>query len=125
VTTLVCFTAAGTRYAIPVTSTLSVRPASTVVHVPSDRADMVGVLPGDPVLSVISPLGVGAGASHVLVVTTPERDYGLLVDAVTDVCTVDDAAIRPAPDHGVVIAVAERPDGVLLIADPTAMGAQS
>ena len=48
------------------------------------------MLPGDPPLSVISPLGAGADADHVLVVTTPDHDYGLLVDAVTEVCAFDD-----------------------------------
>ena len=124
-TTLVCFRAAGARYAVPVASTRAVRPASAMVAVPLAEGGVVGVLPGNPVLSVISPLGAGDAAAHVIVVTTPERDYGLLVDAVTDVCTVDDAAIQPAPDGGVVVAVAERGDGVVLIADPVAMGARA
>ena len=82
------------------------------------------MLPDDPVLAVISPLGAAADAAHVLVVTTPERDFGLLVDAVTEICTVADDRIRPAPDGGVVVAVAERPDGMVLIADPSAIGAR-
>jgi chemotaxis signal transduction protein len=115
---MVCFRAGGTRYAIAVTATLAVRPASTIIPVPSTTDEhVIGMLPDDPVLAVISPLGAGPEAAHVLVVTTPERDVGLLVDAVTDVCTVPDDRIRAAPDGGVVVAVAERPDGVMLVAD--------
>ncbi|MET0147170.1 MAG: chemotaxis protein CheW [Ilumatobacteraceae bacterium] len=121
-TTLVCFRAAGTRYAIRVSSTLAVRPAALIVGVPSESRDVVGILPGDPVLSVLSPLTVDADAAHVLVVTTPGRDFGLLVDAVTEVFTIDESAIRPVRDAGLVIGVVERPGGVLLLTDAMAIG---
>jgi len=120
-TTIVCFRAAGTRYGMPVSSTLAVRRAAEIVSLPSDGGAVVGVLPGDPVLSVIAPFALDDDAAHVLVVTTPGRDFGLLVDAVTEIVTIDDTDIRPAPDAGVVVGVAERSDGVVFITDPVAI----
>lgn len=124
---MVCFSAGGVRYAIPVDATLAVRPSAGLVELPGCRPGVVGVLPGDPVLSVISPLAAGAGAAHVVVVTTTGHDYGLLVDAVTEVCTFDDMGIHPAPagqQHDLIVGVAERSGGLVLITDPDALAAR-
>lgn len=123
-TAMVCFKAGENMYAIPVTATLGVRLAAGIVQMPSQRPDIVGVLPGSPLLSVISPLD--GGGNHILVITTPEGDYGLLVDQVTEVCDVTDDAIRPAPagqDRTLILGVAELGDDRrLFLADPVAIG---
>jgi chemotaxis signal transduction protein len=126
-TTMVCFSAGGVSYAIPVVATLAVRTVEGMVTMPEPRPDVLGVLPGDPPLSVIAPLGTEADANHILVVTTPDLDYGLLVDAVTDVCSFDDRAIQAAPagqDGSLIAGVVERGGALVLIADPEAMAAR-
>ena len=126
-TKMVCFSAGGVSYAIPVDATLAVRTVEGMVTMPEPRPDVIGILPGDPPLSVIAPLGTHADANHILVVTTPEQDYGLLVDAVTDISAFDDHAIRPAPagqDVGLIAGVAERDGTIVLIADPEALAAR-
>jgi chemotaxis signal transduction protein len=123
-TAMVCFRAGENRYAIPVTSTLAVRPALGVVPLPSPQPNVIGVLPGDPILSVITPLS--ATGKHVLVITTPDHDYGLLVDEVTGVHNIDDEHVGPAPlgqDHRLIAGVTKRAGALLFLADPTAMGA--
>ena len=126
-TTMVCFHAGGVSYAIPVVATLAVRTVQGMVTMPEQRPDVLGVLPGDPPLSVIAPLGTDADANHILVVTTPGLDYGLLVDAVTDICAFDDRSIQAAPagqGAGLIAGVAERAGAIVLIADPEAMAAR-
>ena len=126
-TTMVCFSAGGVSYAIPVDATLAVRTVEGMVTMPEQRPDVVGVLPGDPPLSVIAPLGTGADANHILVVTTPQLNYGVLVDAVTEISRFDDRSIRAAPagqDGGLIAGVAERAGAIVLIADPEAMAAR-
>jgi chemotaxis signal transduction protein len=125
------------RYAIPVDAAVAVRLSDGMVTLPghrsdadrsdAERSDVVGVLPGNPVLSVISPLDASGDARHILVVTTPEHDFGVLVDAVTDVTRFEDDKLQPAPPgrhHGLIAGVAERADGIVLIADPDALAAR-
>jgi chemotaxis signal transduction protein len=126
-TKMVCFRAGGVSYAIPVDATLAVRTVAGMVALPEPRPDVIGLLPGDPPLSVIAPLGTDADANHVLVVTTPHLDYGLLVDAVTEICVFDDRSIQTAPagqDAGLIAGVAERSGAIVLIADPEALAAR-
>jgi chemotaxis signal transduction protein len=126
-TKMVCFSAGGVNYAIRVEATLAVRTAAGMVTMPEQRPDVVGVLPGTPPLSVIAPHGTAADANHILVVTTPALDFGLLVDAVTEICAFDDCSIQSAPagqDAGLIAGVAERAGTIVLIADPDAMAAR-
>jgi chemotaxis signal transduction protein len=126
-TKMVCFSAGGVSYAIPVDATLAVRTVTGMVTLPEPLPDVIGVLPGDPPLSVIAPLGTAADANHILVVTTPDLDYGLLVDAVTEICAFDDRLIRAAPagqDADLIAGVAERAGAIVLIADPEALAAR-
>lgn len=124
---MVCFNAGGISYAIPVEATLAVRTADGMVTMPEQRPDVVGVLPGDPTLSVVAPLGTAADANHILIVTTPNLDYGLLVDAVTEICSFDDRSIHAAPagqSAGLISGVAERAGAIVLIADPEALASR-
>ena len=122
--TMVCFQAAGTRYCLPVEATRAVRPAGGMVVLPDARADVVGLMPGDPPLTVISPLGAGQDG-QILVVQTGEVTFGLLVDTVSGLRRVDDAGIRVAPqgqDRVLVSGIVDADDGMMLVADAAALG---
>ena len=125
-TAMVCFRAGGNTYAITVWATLGVQSASRVVRMPSQADDVVGLIPGDPALSVVSPLA--ATGHQVLVVAVGEYSYGLLVDEVTEVCDIDEASIGPAPtgqDRQLVIGTVQRGQELVMIADPTALADRS
>lgn len=78
-----------------VTSTRAVLRSTGMVALPAPHPDVAGIIPGDPPLTVISPLGSGGG--QILVVDTGQQTFGLQVDAVTGLRSVDDVDIRPAP----------------------------
>ena len=96
-TTMVCFTAAGAAYCMPVEATRAVRRTTGMVTLPAARPDVAGLIPGDPPLTVLAPLG--AGGTHILVVEIADHTFGLQVDTVTGLRRIADADIRPAP-HG-------------------------
>ena len=79
--TMVCFRAAGAAYCLPVDNTRSVRRTVGLVALPGAGPDVVGIIPGDPPLTVISVLG--AGGDHILVIEAGERLFGLQVESVT------------------------------------------
>ena len=121
-TAMVCFRAGGNTYAITVWATLGVQSASNVVRLPSQADDVIGLIPGDPALSVVSPLA--ATGDQVLVVAVGDHRYGLLVDEVTEVCDIDESSIGPVPsgqDRQLVIGTTQRGQALVLIADPTAL----
>lgn len=66
-----------------------------MVDLPEPRTDVVGLLPGDPPLSVLSSLG--AGGAQVLVVISDEIRYGLHVLEVLGVRRFDDDQVSPPP----------------------------
>lgn len=100
VLTMVCFEAAGASYCVPLDATRSVRTTADLVALPDPAPDVVGLLPGEPPLTVISPLKspLSSGRGHILVMETNNKSFGLLVDAVTGLERFDDSAVRPAPD---------------------------
>jgi chemotaxis signal transduction protein len=121
---MVCFQAAGTGYCLPVEATRAVRPVLGLVVLPAARADIVGLLPGAPPLTVVAPLGAGGGAGQVLVVQVDGTTFGLLVDNVSGLRRVDEADIRIAPqgqDRGLVCGTVEADGRLLLVADATAL----
>jgi len=121
-TAMVCFRAGGNTYAISVWATLGVRSASNVVRLPSQADDVVGLIPGDPALSVVSPLA--ASGDQVLVVAVGEHRYGLLVDEVTEVCDIDESSIGPTPggqDRRLVTGTIERGSALILVVDPSTL----
>jgi chemotaxis signal transduction protein len=124
-TTVVCFQSAGTAYCMPVQATRSVCRASGLIALPAPGPDIAGLLPGNPPLTVISPLG--AGGSHVLVVEVRERTFGLLVDAVTGLRRINDTDINPPPagqnqpDRPLVCGTIDTGDQLVLVTDPDAL----
>lgn len=92
---MVCFQASGTAYCLPVDATRAVLRSSGMVRLPAPHPDVSGIVPGDPPLTVISPLGTGG--AHILVISADERTFGLQVEQVTGLRLVDDADIHPAP----------------------------
>jgi chemotaxis signal transduction protein len=121
---MVCFRAAGTDYCLPVEATRAVRPVLGMVVLPAVRADVVGLLPGSPPLTVVSPLGAGGGGGQILVVEAGGSTFGLLVDAVSGLRRVDDADARVAPrgqDRGLVSGTVEADGCLLLVADAAAL----
>lgn len=92
---MVCFSAAGTAYCLPVRATRAVRTVAGMVALPDPAPDVAGILPGDPPLTVISPLR--ARGTRVLVIEVGATLVGLLVDEVTGLRRVEDADIGPAP----------------------------
>jgi len=128
-TTVVCFEAGGDAYCLPVESTRGVRRADGIVSLPAPRADVAGIVAGDPPLTVIATLGRSRrGSGQILVIETADKTFGLLVDAVTGLRRIDPSRVNDAPDGQ-----AEQPlvsgtidvDGrLLLIADADAIGAR-
>ena len=123
--TLVCFRTAQGRFALPVESTLAVRKSDGLVELPAPRPDIVGVLPGDPPISVLAVLG--AGSDHVLVVTEQGAQFGVHVLEVLGVKRFADDQIGPPPkgqQGGLIAGVVDGADEMMLIADPRALAAR-
>lgn len=121
-TTMVCFQSAGTAYCMPVDATRAVRRTSGMISLPAPGPDIAGILPGDPPLTVISPLG--AGGTQVLIVEAGERTFGLLVDAVTGLRRITDAEISPRPagqDRPLVCGTIDIGEQLVLVTDPDAL----
>ena len=121
-TTMVCFTAAGAAYCIPVEATRAVRRTTGMITLPAARPDVAGLIPGDPPLTVLAPLG--AGGSHILVVEIAARSFGLQVDTVTGLRRVDEADIRPAPqgqDRTLISGMIDTGGDLVMITDPSAL----
>lgn len=123
--TMVCFEAAGSAYCVPLQAARSVRTTDDLVALPDPAADVVGMLPGDPPLTVISPLR--SEGKHILVMEADDKSFGLLVDVVTGVERFADHDIRPAPDgqdRALVSGTLEIDGRFVLVADPTALASR-
>jgi chemotaxis signal transduction protein len=119
---MVCFQAAGAAYCMPVEATRAVRRATGMVLLPAARPDVAGLIPGDPPLTVISPLGASGG--HILVVEAGDTRFGLLVDAVSGLRRIHDADIRLAPqgqDRALISGTVEADGDMILVADADAL----
>ena len=96
-----------------------------MVDLPIARADVVGILPGDPPLSVLSSLG--AGGDHVLVVVSDDVRYGLHVLEVLGVVAFDDdrsARRRRDKQGGLIAGTVYGADELVLVADAQALAAR-
>jgi chemotaxis signal transduction protein len=119
---MVCFQAAGAVYCLPVEATRGVRTSSGMIVLPAARPDVAGLMPGNPPLTVISPLGAAGG--HILVVESGDTTFGLLVDKVSGLRRVEDAEVRLAPrgqDRGLVSGTVADGDDLILVADADAL----
>lgn len=138
--TLVFFRDGEGRYAVPVESTLGVRLATGLVPLPRPADGVVGLLPGNPPLSVVSMLpskSVGGNGTddegappadarrgHILLLADGEHRAGLLVDAVTRVARVPTSNIGGPPDGQaleVVAGVVDVDGDLVMLADVAAL----
>jgi chemotaxis signal transduction protein len=122
---MVYFEAAGARYCLPVQVTRSVRIADDMIALPDPAVDVAGIIPGDPPLTVISPLQ--SNGTHVLVIEADGKTFGLLVDAVTGLRRIDDADIRPAPQgqgRPLISGTLDTGGSLVLVADPSVLARQ-
>jgi chemotaxis signal transduction protein len=122
---MVCFRTAQGQFALPVESTLSVRGTDGLVELPSAGADTVGVLPGEPPLSVLSTLG--AGDDRVLVVVSDDVRYGVHVLEVLGVRRIDDGQFGPPPLgqlDGLIVGTISGLGELVLVADARALAAR-
>jgi chemotaxis signal transduction protein len=116
---LVRFHTADGVYAVPVEHAREVRTADGLLPLPSPRPGVAGLLArGDDAVPVLALLGAGHG--HVLVLDSGGRVFGLLVEAVTGVESVDEASVAPPPpgqDDPIVAGVIHEGETMVLIAD--------
>lgn len=121
---LVRFRTGDGTYAVPVTSAREVRPAEGLQPLPSPRPGVAGLLARDEVAVPVLD-GLGPGRGHVLVLDNDGQVFGLLVEEVTGVSSVDDAAIAPPPpgqDDPMIAGVLHEDDGVVLVVDVAVLG---
>ena len=121
-TTMVCFEAGDTAYGLPLQHVRSVRVSDDLVALPDPARDVVGIVPGDPPLTVISPLQ--DRGRHIVVVEAGGRTFGLLVGMVTGLRQIADRDIRPAPEgqgRPLVSGTVEEDGRLLLLTDPIAL----
>jgi chemotaxis signal transduction protein len=121
-TTMVCFRVAGAAYCIPVDATRAVRPTAGMIDLPSPGPDIAGLIPGDPPLTVIAPLG--PSGKQILVLESAGKTFGLLVEAVTGLRRISPDAINPAPegqDRQLVAGTIHDGEQLLLLTDPDAL----
>jgi chemotaxis signal transduction protein len=122
---MVCFTAAGAEYCLPVHAARSVRTSDAMISLPDPNPDVSGMLPGDPPLTVISPLHSERG--QILVLEAGNKTFGLLVDAVTGLRRIDDAELGPAPEgqgRQLVCGTLYSNGRMILVADPLALAGE-
>jgi len=122
---MVRFTADNAEYCLPVSAARSVRTADGILSLPDPGLDVAGIIPGDPPLTVISPLHGSRG--HILVIESGDKTFGLLVDVVTGLWRINDADIGPAPEgqsRPLISGTLHAGGRLILVADPSALGGQ-
>jgi chemotaxis signal transduction protein len=124
-TTMMCFQAGGGRYCLAVQAARGVQRAERIVPLPGSATDVVGVIQGDPPLTVIAPLG--AGGRQILVVEVGGKRFGLLVDVVTGLRQVaaGDIAAAPAGQRlDLISGTAESYGDLFLVVDPARLASR-
>jgi chemotaxis signal transduction protein len=120
--TMVQFEVSGSAYCLPVESTRAVRSSAGLVALPAPRPNVAGLLPGDPPLTVMQPLG--PGGNHIIVMQVGDVRFGLLVEAVTGLRRIDETTIREAPrgqDQELVSGSIDIDGRLVLLTDPLAV----
>jgi chemotaxis signal transduction protein len=121
-TTMVCFRAGGTDYAVPVEHVREVCSGEALLPLPAPRPGVMGLLSGQgDALTVIAPLG--DGHDHVLLLDREDRAFGLLVAEVTGVVTFSgEVGPPPAGQIGHLISgIINTPNGLVLVVDVAAL----
>jgi chemotaxis signal transduction protein len=124
-TTMVRFLSGGATYAIPVQATRGVRAADGIIALPTPAPDVAGIVPGNPTLTVITPLG--SGGAQILVIEADNTTFGLLVEQVTGLRRIVDADIGGAPsgqDRALVSGTIAIDGQLVMIADAHALAQQ-
>ena len=116
---LVRFRTSVGSYAVPVEHAREVRSGEGLLPLPSPRDGVAGVVSrGDDAVPVLDRLGGGGG--HILVLEAGAQVFGLLVEQVTGVQSVDDGAVAPPPpgqEDAVVAGVVQEGDVMVLVVD--------
>jgi purine-binding chemotaxis protein CheW len=117
-TTLVCFRTGDGEYALPVEHVREVRSRDALLPLPGAQDGVAGLLSYfGKTLTVLSTLG--ASGSQVLLLEHGDHAFGLLVEDVTRVLTID-GQIDPAPrgqERDYISGVVSTGDGPLLLVD--------
>ena len=122
---MVRFTAAKAEYCLPVQAARSVLTTEGMISLPDPNPDVAGMMPGDPPLTVISPLHGERG--QILVIQVDGKIFGLLVDLVSGLERVDDADIGPPPDgqsRPLICGTLHSEGRLVMVADPSALVGQ-
>ncbi len=122
--TMVEFRMAGASYCLPVEATRAVRSSVGMVTMPASSPKVAGLLPGDPPLTVMAPLGLDG--HHVIVMEVANQRFGLLVDTVTGLRRVDESDIREAPSgqqSKLISGTVSIGGQLVLLADPSEVAA--
>ena len=120
--TLVHFVTGDGKYCVPVEATIGVRSAAGLVPLPVPRPGVVGVLPANPPLTVLSLLG--SGRDRILVLAAVGSTFGLLVEEVTGLSSIDEAEIGKPPEgqhEALICGVVGGEQGLEFLADPAAL----
>jgi chemotaxis signal transduction protein len=122
---MVCFTTSQGRFAIPIEATLSVTTTDQLAHLPTPRADVVGVLPGDPPITVLATFGTEG--QRVVVAVSDGLRFGLQVIEVVGVRHFDDDQIGPPPagqEGELISGMVRGSDELTLVVDANALAAR-
>ena len=124
-TTMVCFTAAKAEYCLPVQAARSVRTADGMISLPDPRPGVAGMIPGEPPLTVVSPLHGDPG--QILILQVGDRTFGLLVDRVTGLRRIEEVDIGPPPGgqlRPLISGTLHTGGRLVLVADPGELAGQ-
>ena len=105
---LISFSIASQEYCVDVMSVREIRGWTQATTLPASPEHVRGVinLRGTvlPIVDLSARLGLGTTASSarnvIIVVDIGEKQVGLLVDAVSEIFTIDPRTMQPAPDVG-------------------------
>jgi purine-binding chemotaxis protein CheW len=105
------FNLAGEEYGVDILSVREIRGWSRVTRIPQTPDYLLGVLNLRGAIVPIMDLRLRFGLQResyddntvMIIVAVAERLFGIVVDAVSDVVDIDQAAIRPVPDMGAVV----------------------
>jgi Chemotaxis signal transduction protein len=105
------FTLAGEEYGVDILAVREIRGWSRVTRIPQTPAYLLGVLNLRGAIVPVMDLRLRFGLEResygdttvVIIVAIAERLFGIVVDGVSDVVDIDQAAISPVPDMGTVV----------------------